>query len=462
VSVLNNDIPIISQNYFMNIVMFSRDIITILMAVAALTTISPVNAVIIAVTSFLPVVAPIIYSNKLSSTQMKASIANISFNQKVKDYLTGFEVIKTFRVERKIISKFYESAKNQMMANYKVQAAGADLTAMLMSISRIISFSGYFVAGFFVMRGSITVGDLVAIVAISGFISNPVIMLSSQIGSIKATKEISRRVLEMMDDDNETARNVEIDIFNKAIEFRGVNFSYEMKENGNVVKPPEVLKNVNFTIKNNEKYAIVGESGSGKTTIAKLIMGYYDNYEGRILVDGKEMRDINREDLYRLFSTLHQNVFMLDDTLKNNMTLYNQYDDDLFADVLKKANLDSVVGNLPDGIETLLREGGNIISGGERQRVAIARALLKGSSVMVLDEATASLDNITAYELENTIINMYGLTCLFITHRYTQEILSKCDGILVMKNGVLIEQGTFSELLERKGYFYSLYSTSGE
>jgi len=219
-----------------------------------------------------------------------------------------------------------------------------------------------------------------------------------------------------------------------------------------------VIKNISYKFKPGGKYAIVGGSGSGKSTLLRILMGYYDNYMGSACIGEYEIRDINRESLYQSLSVMHQNVFILDDTLRNNITLYNPYSDDEYEHVIKKAKLCELVASMASSAN--VGEGGNTLSGGERQRVAIARALIKGSKVLMMDEATSSLDNETAYDIENALVEMPDLTSIFVTHRYTKDILQKCDGILVMDKGELVESGTFDELYNKKEYFYSLYSVS--
>jgi ATP-binding cassette subfamily C protein len=159
---------------------------------------------------------------------------------------------------------------------------------------------------------------------------------------------------------------------------------------------------------------------------------------------------------------MQQNVFLFDDTLKNNITLYNSYPDEKLNDAIESAGLSGVIKMLEKDSQTFIGESGNTLSGGERQRIAIARSLIRGCDILILDEATANLDNETAYNIEKSLIETPDLTCIFVTHRYTKDVLSKCDDILVMRDGELIEHGTFDSLYNRKGYFYSLYNITSK
>ena len=464
ISMINNDIEEIEGNYFSSIPGLIRDAGSLILAVGVMAVISPINAIISALTSALPIAIPLLFGTKLSRTYLESSTSAIYLNQKAKDFLSGFEVIKTFGIEKNIQSKFLSAATRFMKARFRSATAATDMSALLVCTMHIISFANYFVAGFFVLRGDISVGAVIAVSTLHGGIMGPITGISEQIGALKSIKEINKRVLDIMAQKDNIPRNVKIDSLKTGIILKNLSFVYNREQDESSDEANEIpgeiqaLSGVNYTFEKGKKYAIVGQSGSGKSTLTKLIMGYYDNYEGDLLIDNCNIRDINREGLYNVVSVLHQDIFLLDDTLKNNITLYNSYSDEEYRAALQKANLLEVEARLAEGSNTVLGESGNTLSGGERQRVAIARSILKGNEVMILDEATANLDNIIAHDIEKSIIGMKNLTCIFVTHRYNRDILEQCDSILVMKSGELFEHGTFDELYGRKGYFYSLYN----
>lgn len=217
------------------------------------------------------------------------------------------------------------------------------------------------------------------------------------------------------------------------------------------------INKINFTFESGKKYALVGKSGSGKSTLLKIISGYYDNYEGSLKYDESEIYDIDRSSLYSEISLIHQNTFLIDDTIKNNITLFKDYPLEEYENAITKSNLKDVINNLPNGNNTKIGEGGSTLSGGQRQRIAISRALIKGSNILLLDEATSSLDAETAFEIERELLSMEKITLIFSTHKYNEDIFKMFDCILVLKNGELIETGTFKELIEIKKHFYSLF-----
>ena len=224
----------------------------------------------------------------------------------------------------------------------------------------------------------------------------------------------------------------------------------------------KALDNINITFDKNKKYAIVGESGSGKSTLIKLLMRYYNDYEGKISIDNLNIKNIYSSDLYKNISMIQQNIFMFDDSIKENIRLYSNHDDKDILDACKRSGLDKLLNKLPNGINSLVGENGNKLSGGEKQRIAIARALINNTQILILDESTSALDNETAYNLENSLLNLENLTLITVTHKLIKNILNRYDEIIVMKNGKIIEKGNFEDLINIKGYFYSLYTIQND
>ncbi|WGX77259.1 ATP-binding cassette domain-containing protein [Paraclostridium bifermentans] len=219
---------------------------------------------------------------------------------------------------------------------------------------------------------------------------------------------------------------------------------------------------MNLKFERNKKYAIVGESGCGKSTLIKLIMRYYNEYEGKITIDNKDLNKIYSSDLYKTISMIQQNVFMFDDSIKENIRLFSNYSDESVVESCKRSGIMGLINRLEDGIDSLVGENGNKLSGGEKQRIAIARALINETKILILDESTSALDNETAYSLEKSLLNLENLTMIVVTHKLIKNLLTNYDEIIVMKDGMVIEKGSFEELIDIKGYFYSLYYIQNE
>ena len=193
-------------------------------------------------------------------------------------------------------------------------------------------------------------------------------------------------------------------------------------------------------------------------TLLNLLMGADDGYTGSIRIDGRELRQVDTDSLYDLMSLIGQNVFLFNDTLWRNITMFRDFPAEQVRKAVKESGLTQLVSQ--KGKDYICGENGGNLSGGERQRVSIARSLLRGTPVLLLDEATASLDARTAREVTEAILDLEGLTRLVVTHRLEAPLLTRYDEILVLRNGALWERGSFQELMEKGGYFFSLYTVS--
>lgn len=303
-------------------------------------------------------------------------------------------------------------------------------------------------------KKSISVGTAIIIIQLSTHIVGPVKTSISLINQIKSVSLIGKKVEDILNVNNESEESEEIKSFRDCIDIKDLNFSYTKERNA--------LKNINLKFERNKKYAIVGESGCGKSTLIKLIMRYYNEYEGKITIDNKDLNKIYSSDLYKTISMIQQNVFMFDDSIKENIRLFSNYSDESVIESCKRSGIMGLINRLEDGIDSLVGENGNKLSGGEKQRIAIARALINETKILILDESTSALDNETAYSLEKSLLNLENLTMIVVTHKLIKNLLTDYDEIIVMKDGMVIEKGSFEELIDIKGYFYSLYYIQNE
>ena len=219
-----------------------------------------------------------------------------------------------------------------------------------------------------------------------------------------------------------------------------------------------VLNDVSVRFEAGKSYAIVGTSGSGKSTLVNLLMGSSNDYQGSIRFDQHELRTIAAESLYGLVSVVQQNVFIFDDTIRNNITMFRHFDEKLVQQATEKAGLTPLLAER--GEDYICGENGSGLSGGERQRISIARCLLRQTPVLLIDEATAALDAATAYSVSAAILAIEGLTRIVVTHRLEEPLLRKYDEILVLKNGEICERGSFDALMARREQFYSLFNVA--
>ena len=305
------------------------------------------------------------------------------------------------------------------------------------------------ICGYSIYNGTLSAGTSIIVIQLMDSITNPLSDIINLLSSIFSIKEIAEKLKNILTKNVKNSIQNHVSEFKKDLSISNVTFSYNGKK--------DVLKNINFTFEKNKKYAIVGESGSGKSTLIKLLMRYYDSYTGTISLDGININEIDDNSFYSKFSIIQQNVFMLDDTVQENLCLYNKYPIERIQDAISKSGLTQVISNLENGLETFVGENGENLSGGERQRISIGRALLRNTEIMILDEFTSALDNETALEIENTLLDIPDLTLISITHKLIKNTLEKYDQVIVMRNGEIIEIGSFNQLILNRSYFYSLY-----
>lgn len=450
ISLFNNNLSVIEENYVKNFISIFDSITMILLAIGLLIYFNLVIAVVAILFSIIPVIIPMFFGKKLGKSQQDIANSSSLYNSKIKDIFNGFDVIKSYNIS----SHIYEEHNDYCIKMEQNKYKNNSLMAYLYGITNFASISVQFIiilfAGYLTIKGYITLGNIIAITQLSGQAITPAFELSSKFGLLKSVKPINEEVLNFIEiKETMEEKNCNKSIFlNNQIKLSDITFAYDDKI---------VLSNLNATFDKNKKYAIVGPSGCGKSTLLKLLLHYYNNYSGNIMLDDLDYKTFTAEAVNKLCSFLQQSVFLFDDTIKNNITLFEDITEEKLQSVIKQAGLNDLINSLPNGVNTKVGECGNLLSGGEKQRIAIARALLKGSEVMILDEATSALDNTTATYIENTILNMDNITSIIVTHRLNKAILQKYDQIVVMESGNIVAKGTFNELLETCSLFKKLY-----
>lgn len=452
ISTLTNDINILEQDYFTNILEMTANIVAFIIATVAIITVNVYITIGVFLISFIPILIPILFGKRVSILKNTYSTNLGSFTTKVKDIFSGFEVIKSFNIESKIKEEYYKSNNNLEKSKYKFSALSAIVQVLSSSFGFLMFFMAMGIGTYLIILGVLTVGAMLAAVQLMNNIVNPIVNISERLNRLKSIKLIEEKFIQIINGKKEKDSGIEKTDFESEVKFSGVNFSYSDRK---------TLDGIDVTFKKGKKYAIVGGSGSGKSTILKLLLRYYDNFTGDILIDGIKHKNIRKEDIYKLISIIQQNVFMFDSSIKDNITLFQDYGEAEINNAIELSGLKDLVNSLQNGITSSVGENGCNLSGGEKQRIAIARALIKNTPILVLDEATSALDNETSYSIENSMLNIPGLTCLVVTHKLMEEVLRKYDGIIAVKGGRVEEEGSFEELINKKGYFYSLYSVAG-
>ena len=454
ISILYNDIKIIEDSLLNNIFLVISSFISFIISLLFLFSISPSIVIFIVIFGILGFVIPNALSKKLIVEKNNYSHNLEEITSVTKDLFSGFEVIKGFNIGSKINTIFKNSSNTVESTKKKCSILESIIKGFSLSFSVTVYLGVLILGGYLMYKGEISVGTAIIIIQLSTHIVGPVKTSISLINQIKSVSLIADKIDEILYDSCEDIEEISLPKFENSIEVKNLDFSY--------TNDRKALNNINLTFEKNKKYAIVGESGCGKSTLIKLLMRYYKDYNGDILIDNKDIHKIFSNDLYKNMSMIQQNVFMFDDSIKENIKLFANYSDEEVLSICDRSGLSNLISRLPDGINSLVGENGNKLSGGEKQRIAIARSLINNTKILILDESTSALDNETAYNLESSLLSMDDLTLIVVTHKLIKNILLNYDEIIVMKDGMVIEKGSFDYLISLKGYFYSLYYLQNE
>jgi len=402
--------------------------------------------------SLIPVAVSIVFGKHLAAAEKMVSDKNETFVRQTKDILSGFSVIKSFKAEKEIIGLFSQSNR-ELEKSVLERRMSEDLIKLFSNAAGLIAQMGVFIIGAWlaITGRDVTPGVVLIFVQLMNFVIAPI----GEVPVILANRKAAMTLIDKLAD--ALGRNVRSQgkpvpaELKDGIEIENLGFGFEDGE--------MVLDRLSQRFDTGKSYALVGASGSGKSTLLSLLMGANDAYEGSIRFDGQELRDINAESLYDLVSMVQQDVFVFDSTIRENITLFKDFNNERVNQAIQMSGLSDFIAQR--GENARCGENGSELSGGERQRVSIARCLLRQTPLLLVDEATAALDAATAFEITNAILDITGLTRVIVTHRLEERLMRRYDEIVALRNGAVCERGTFDELMTKRGYFYAMHTLSG-
>lgn len=448
VSALTNDCTSIENNYLAATFTLIEFLFCFLGALIMMLYYSPVMLVLAVALSFLPVAVSMTAGNRLTEQEKEISKKNERFVSIVNELLSGFPVIKSFRAETQA-SRLFSQRNEQAEEAKKNKRRTEQLISLLANDAGIIAQMGIFLAGAWlaISGKGVTAGVVIVFVQLMNYILNPISQVPLLWSNRKAAIALMEKLSDALSENVREEGREKLNGFSEKIEVKDLTYGYEPESH--------VLKDLDVQFDEGKSYAIVGGSGSGKSTLLNLLMGSSSNYQGEICIDGVSIKNIESESLYQLMTSVQQNVFVFNDTIRNNVTMFHEFPDKEVTLALERSGLSEFIEKR--GEDFVCGENGANLSGGERQRISIARALLRKSPIILVDEATAALDAATARAVSFSILNLVGMTRIVVTHRLEEAILRRYDKILVMKNGTICEQGNFDTLMQQKGQFYSLF-----
>ena len=451
ISILTENMKKIEQDYLHQYFNISKNISLMIFSLVAMFIGNWFLTLLVIIASIIPMMISGFIGQKSASLQNSSMIADQKYLAKVKDILAGFLVIKSFNV-KEAIRQDYKNESEKLDEIYFIKGKFDVLSNVISQLSGMIVFLVAFGGGMYlVFGGHTTIGSVTAIVQLVNFVVMPL----NEIGMGMSKFREGQATLNSFEvkDVIELQTGKTKEYFDDVISFSNVDFSYPNAEE-------KIFNNLSLQIKKGEKIAIVGMSGSGKSTLLNLLLRFYDVTSGYISIDNQDLQAISAESLYNLMTIVQQDVYIFDDTLKANITLSQSFTEDDIKKAVQQSGLESYILENELGLQALCGENGSNLSGGQKQRVSIARALIRKTPILLLDEATSSLDNQVTTEIESSILNIQNLTALVVTHKLNENILKKYDRILFMKDGVIVEDGSFDNLMDRKGEFYKLVELS--
>ncbi len=425
--------------------------ISIIIAVIMMLKISPVLflAALFTIGLAVGITYVIARSSRKSFLEYQTSLGSLNGN--IEESFTGQLIIKAFNYEEKSFEEFQEINNRLFKASHRSQVA----QFIIIPVIRIVNNLGYvliaLMSAFYVFQGRMTIGTVQTFIQYVDKAAEPIVDLSQILNTMQQAVAASQRFFEIMDEEDEEPDRVKEDLMlpqKGEVSFEHVKFGY----NGELL-----MHDINLSLKPGERVAIVGPTGAGKTTIVNLLMRFYEINGGKISIDGINTRDLTRKDLRSLFGMVLQDTWLFGGSIKDNIAYGNENaDENAIINAAKSAGADFFIRTLPDGYHTVLNEDSSNISQGQKQLLTIARAFLKDPAILILDEATSSVDTRTEKEIQKAMDKlMKGRTSFIIAHKLST--IRDADLIIVMEQGNIVEQGTHEELIAKKGSYEKLY-----
>ncbi len=449
---VTNDIENVSTTLNSSVIQVFSSLLTLVGTVSVMMWLSPLLTLITLI------IVPLMFFGmkwitKRTGRLFKEQQRNLGeLNGFIEETISGQRIIKTFSQEKKVMAEFQEKGEKLRVAGFWAQTYSGFIPK-LMNVLNNLSFAIIAgIGGIFALNGMISIGVIVIFTEYSRQFTRPLNDLANQFNTLLSAIAGAERVFDIMDEEDEFKKEEhlkELTTIKGEVEFRDVSFSYE--EDGNTVR------NINLHVKAGQTAAFVGPTGAGKTTMINLLSRFYERGAGSILIDGEDIIHVKRESLRKHMGFVLQDSFLFRGTVRENIR-YGRLEasDEEVVEAATLANAHSFIMKLPQQYDTVLSQDGNGISQGQKQLLSIARAFLANPSILILDEATSSIDTVTELKIQDALQElMKGRTSFVIAHRL--NTIQNADKIIVLKEGRIIEEGTHDSLLEQEGFYFQLH-----
>jgi len=449
-----NDMDNISSTLQQSLTQLITSLVTVIGVIILMLTISPLLTLVVLITLPLSLIGTVVIAKRSQKFFADQQRSLGILNGHVEEMYTGHKIVKVFGYEGQSVAEFGRLNDTLYEAGWRAQFA----SGVIMPLMNFIGNLGYVfvsvVGGILVTRRAIEIGDIQAFIQYVRQFTMPITQLANITNIIQSTIASAERIFELLDEEEQVpeAVNAKALVNPKGeVIFDHVAFSYK--------EDVPLIEDMNIHVKPGQTIAIVGPTGAGKTTLVNLLMRFYELNSGHILIDGEDITEMPRGDLRRLFGMVLQDTWLFSGTIRDNIAYgrANAIEDEI-VQATKAAYADHFIRTLPQSYDTILNEDASNISQGQKQLLTIARAILANPAIMILDEATSSVDTRTEILIQRAMGElMRGRTSFVIAHRLST--IRNADLILVMNHGTIVEQGTHDELLEKKGFYAELYNS---
>ena len=430
-SAVVNDVKIIEDNLLVPLLDASAMVALFVATLGILMYLSPLVTGILLAFLLLFFLLPALLGKALERRQALYSEQLAQFTAVAKELFGGYAVLRSFAAGPYAACRFRRANAAAADAKFRADALVAVNEMVAAMISLASNIVVVLVAAWLVMRGTISVGTLLALIQLSATFSTPVLLILQNLPKIQGARPVLKKLADFAENEEAWEENGACGAtFDEKLTVNDLQFCYTPEQ--------KILKGVDLTLCKGGKIALVGTSGSGKSTLIRLLCGYSAEYTGSIAYDGREVRELGRNDFSRLIALMPQNVTLFDVSLRENITLGAQIAEDFLQEILVRSGVEEFLPALEDGLETHVGENGSRLSGGQRQRVALARALVRRAPILILDEGTSAVDQQTALAIERDLLEDPALTLLVITHHLSDELAAHYDAVLEMNNGQLV------------------------
>jgi ABC-type multidrug transport system fused ATPase/permease subunit len=424
ISNLVNDINTFEKDFFINLLNFIFQGGMYVFSLVILAFLDPLLALMIFGISIFIFLLSKTFEKRTVSLQQNVSSENEVFTVKMANVFNGLEILKLNNMDQKFLGQSVDAIDKVERNKFRFRVFSESQRNLTQSIGFGIQ-TLLLLYLLFQVRDGLSYGTLTFLLQLSGSAIFSLAHILPRLNVIKSSQAIYEKITKEDEEEGTTLYKTKEFVFTDEIQVENLNFSYDDKE---------VLKDASFKIEKGRKYLIKGASGVGKSTLMKLLSMTYDEYEGSIAVDGVDYKEINDSSFNNQVAFIYQDVFLFEDTIRNNITLYKHYDEAQINQAIKQSGLSEFIQNRPLGIDDVISENGKNLSGGERQRISIARAILKDAEILFIDEGTSALNEELGQAVEETFLSL-DRTVIAISHRYYKGVTDKYDQVLEIKNG---------------------------